>query len=237
MTANDFDGVRMVVTGGASGIGHAIASQALSRGAAVAVLDVEPSGAPAGALAYKADVTDDESVARAVDEAAAAMGGLDVVVNIVQRGRCSPAELNAELAGGSGRGTRLPREVLLEVSDGVRSVAEADARAIAQRSGLPAPLWNAKLYDRCGRFIAMPDAWFDDVGMAWEIDSREFHLSPTDCERTLERRSAMMAEGIVVLHTLPKKLTHRTDATDELRRTYATAARSPRPQVAAIPEM
>ena len=160
-----------------------------------------------------------------------------LLAEVVQRGRCSPAELNAELAGGSGRGTRLPREVLREVSDGVRSVAEADARAIAQRSGLPAPLWNAKLYDRYGRFIAMPDAWFDDVGMAWEIDSREFHLSPTDCERTLERRSAMMAEGIVVLHTLPKKLTHRTDATDELRRTYATAARSPRPQVAAIPEM
>jgi hypothetical protein len=79
----------------------------------------------------------------------------------------------------------------------------------------------------------MPDAWFDAVGMAWEIDSRELHLSPADYERTLERRSAMMAEGIVVLHTLPKKLTHRGDALDELRRTYASAARRPRPQVIA----
>jgi hypothetical protein len=160
-----------------------------------------------------------------------------LLAEVVQRGRCSPAELNAELAEGGGRGTRLPREVLLEISDGVRSAAEADARAIAQRSGLPAPLWNAKLYDRYGQFIAMPDAWFDDVGMAWEIDSREFHLSPADYERTLERRSAMTAEGIIVLHTLPKKLTHRTDAIDELRRTYATAARRPRPSVTAIPEV
>jgi hypothetical protein len=65
----------------------------------------------------------------------------------VQCGRCTPAELNTELADGSGRGTRLPRDVLLEISDGVRSVAEANARDIAQRSGLPAPMWSAKLYD------------------------------------------------------------------------------------------
>jgi hypothetical protein len=158
-----------------------------------------------------------------------------LLAEVVQRGRCSPAELNAELAEGSGRGTRLSREVLLEISDGVRSVAEADARAIVQRSGLPAPLWNAKIFDRQGRFIAMPDAWFDDVRMAWEIDSREFHLSPADYERTLGRRSAMMAEGIVVLHTLPKKLTHRADALEELQRTYSHAARRPRPEVLAIP--
>jgi hypothetical protein len=160
-----------------------------------------------------------------------------LIAEVVQRGRCSPAELNAELADGSGRGTRLPREVLVEISDGVRSVAEADAREIAQCSGLPAPLWNAKLYDPHGRFIAMPDAWFDAVGMAWEIDSREFHLSPADHERTLERRSAMTAEGIVVLHTLPKKLRQRGGAVDELHRTYASAARRPRPQVIAIPEV
>jgi hypothetical protein len=126
--------------------------------------------------------------------------------------------------------------LLLEISDGVRSVAEADAREIAQRSGLPAPLWNAKLYDRHGRFIAMPDAWFDAVGMAWEIDSREFHLSPADYERTLARRSAMMTEGIIVLHTLPKKLAHRADAQTELWRVYTQAARRPRPEVIAIPQ-
>ncbi|MHA6617587.1 hypothetical protein [Pseudonocardia sp. DLS-67] len=178
-------------------------------------------------------------IARAALDAARRLTARDEVrgllAEVVQRGRCSPAELNAELADGSGRGARLPREVLLEISDGVRSVAEADAREIAQRSGLPAPIWNAKLHDRHGRFIAMPDAWFDAVGMAWEIDSREFHLSPADYERTLERRSAMMAEGIIVLHTLPKKLRHREDAVNELRRVYASAARRPRPGVLALP--
>jgi NAD(P)-dependent dehydrogenase (short-subunit alcohol dehydrogenase family) len=95
MTANDFAGVRLLVTGGASGIGYAIASAAIGRGAAVAVLDVESSGAPAGALAYKADVTDDESVARAVDDAAAAMGGLDVVVNNAGIGAQGTVEANS----------------------------------------------------------------------------------------------------------------------------------------------
>jgi hypothetical protein len=180
-------------------------------------------------------------IARAALDAARRLAARDEVrallAEVVQRGRCTPAALNAELADGSGRGTRLPREVLHEISDGVRSVAEADAREVAQRSGLPAPLWNAKLYDRYGRFVAMPDAWFDDVGMAWEIDSREFHLSPADHERTLERHAAMTAEGIVVLHTLPKMLRHRAAATEELRRTHAIAAQRPRPRVTAIPEV
>jgi hypothetical protein len=158
-----------------------------------------------------------------------------LLAEVVQRARCAPAELNAELAAGSGRGSRLPRDVLAEISDGVRSAAEAKARELVLRSGLPAPLWNAKLYDRGGRFIAMPDAWFDDVGMAWEIDSKEWHLGPVDYEQTLDRRSAMMAEDVVVMHTLPSKLARRTEVLDELRRNHRNAARRPRPPLLAIP--
>lgn len=178
-------------------------------------------------------------IARAALDAARRLAGRDEVrallAEVVQRGRCSPAQLHAELAHGSGRGARLPRAVLVEISDGVRSVAEANAREIARRSGLPPPVWNAELYDRDGRFIAVPDAWFDDAGLAWEIDSLEWHLSPADYARTLERRSAMMAEGIVVLHTLPSKLGRRAEAIQELRRTHEHAKRAPRPQVIAIP--
>ncbi|WP_246632089.1 hypothetical protein [Pseudonocardia nigra] len=158
------------------------------------------------------------------------------IAEVVQRNRCTPAQLHAEVEAGSGRGTKLPREVLTEISDGVRSVAEANARALVRRSALPAPMWNVKLYDRAGRFLAMPDAWFDDVGLAWEIDSKEWHLSPEDYERTLDRRSTIMAEDIVVMHTQPSKLElHPTRVLDELRRNYRNAARSPRPPVYAIP--
>jgi hypothetical protein len=154
----------------------------------------------------------------------------------VQRGQCTPAELSAELVAGSGRGSALPREVLREISDGVRSVAEADARRLVQRAGLPAPLWNARLHDSTGRFIATPDAWFDDVALAWEIDSMEWHLGPDDYEATLDRRAAMMAAGIVVVHHLPKKLHHDPDRVlSDLRANLTHAARRPRPPVYALP--
>ena len=87
--------VRMIVTGGGSGIGYAVAAEALARGASVSVFDVDPTGAPDGALQYKADVTDDDSVVRAVDEAAAEMGGLDVVVNNAGIGAQGTIETNS----------------------------------------------------------------------------------------------------------------------------------------------
>ncbi|MCY7343106.1 MAG: hypothetical protein LH603_15055, partial [Pseudonocardia sp.] len=138
-----------------------------------------------------------------------------VLAEVVQRGGCTPAELDVELADGSGRGSALPREVLREVSDGVRSAAEAHARQLVLRTALPPPIRNAKLYDRAGRFIAMPDAWFDDVGLAWEIDSKERHLSPAGYERALDRRSAMTAESVMVIHTQPGKPERRRAEVEE----------------------
>jgi hypothetical protein len=158
------------------------------------------------------------------------------IAEVVQRGRCTPADLNGELAAGSGRGSALPREVLREVSDGVRSVAEAAARTLVLRTPLPPPMWNPRLYDRYGRFLASPDAWFDDVGMAWEIDSLEWHLGPADYDRTLDRRSVLTAENVLVMHTQPSRITRRpAEVHDELLRNYANAALRPRPPVLAIP--
>src|SRR3954469_6400271 len=81
MTASDLEGLRLIVTGGASGIGLAVARTALSNGASVAVLDLDPTAAPPGALALTADVSDDVSVNTAVEDAAATMGGIDIVIN------------------------------------------------------------------------------------------------------------------------------------------------------------
>jgi hypothetical protein len=39
--------------------------------------------------------------------------------------------------------------------------------------------------------------------VAAEVDSRQWHLSPGDWERTLERHSRMSALGIIVLHYPP----------------------------------
>lgn len=157
------------------------------------------------------------------------------IAEVVQRGGGTPAELGAELAAGSGRGTALPRSVLHEVGDGIRSAAEGSARRLVLGSGLPAPMWNVRLYDHAGRFLAMPDAWFDDVGLAWEIDSKEWHLSPVDYERTLDRRSALMAHHVIVMHTQPSKLARPDEVLRELRGNYTHATLRPRPQVYAVP--
>ncbi|MER5579499.1 SDR family NAD(P)-dependent oxidoreductase, partial [Streptomyces massasporeus] len=78
---SDFEGLRALVTGGASGIGRATAELLAERGAQVAVLDLEPSPVDKPLLAHRADVTDDASVREAVAAAVADLGGLDVLVN------------------------------------------------------------------------------------------------------------------------------------------------------------
>jgi len=180
---------------------------------------------------------------RAVIDAVRRMRERDVVRSViaetVQRGLRTPAQLAAELEAGGQRGSRLPRNVLREVSDGIRSVAEAKARVLVRRSrSLPPPLWNPELVDEQGEFVVKPDAWFDEVAMAWEIDSHEWHLSPADHAATLARRSAMTAIGIVVLATAPSRIT-REPATvlAELERTHAQAARRPRPALFALPSV
>ncbi|MGW6737008.1 SDR family NAD(P)-dependent oxidoreductase [Streptomyces sp. NPDC055013] len=78
---SDFDGLKALVTGGASGIGRATAELLAARGAQVAVLDLDPSSVEKPLLAFRADVTDDASVREAVAAAVAGLGGLDVLVN------------------------------------------------------------------------------------------------------------------------------------------------------------
>lgn len=91
---SDFTGLRLLVTGGGSGIGHAVVTAALARGAIVTVLDLDPSSAPAGAFCQRADVSDDASVANAVAYAAEAMGGVDIVVNNAGIGAQGTVEMN-----------------------------------------------------------------------------------------------------------------------------------------------
>src|SRR5690625_3472612 len=75
----DFDGLRAVVTGGASGIGAETVRELRARGGQVAVLDRDED--PADGAVYRADVRSDDEVARVIDASASELGGLDVVIN------------------------------------------------------------------------------------------------------------------------------------------------------------
>lgn len=159
-----------------------------------------------------------------------AVGAL--IAEAVQCGRTSPEMLARELALGSTRGTAVPREVLKDVTTGARSVAEIDAMRVMRRTSLPAPVWNVDVLDADGRFLARPDGWWDDVALAWEIDSYEYHFNRPDYERTLRRNTRYAAAGIVVVQTLPNRLRTEPDVVaSELVAGYRAAAARLRPAV------
>jgi NAD(P)-dependent dehydrogenase (short-subunit alcohol dehydrogenase family) len=81
MQSTEYQGLVAAVTGGASGIGRATAIELASRGATVAVLDLSPVDLPEGLHGFICDVTDDESVARAIAAVGEELGALDVLVN------------------------------------------------------------------------------------------------------------------------------------------------------------
>ena len=82
--AAELAGRVVAVTGGARGIGRAIASRAASRGARVAVGDLDPALAaevPGAEAGLELDVTDVESFRRFLDQVEERLGPLDVLVN------------------------------------------------------------------------------------------------------------------------------------------------------------
>jgi hypothetical protein len=160
----------------------------------------------------------------------------ELLSDAVQRRLCTVAELSMELEACSRRHTALPRRVLRSVADGVRSAAELAAKRMWPRTGLPSPMWNADIYTEEGAFLGKVDCWLDDVAMVWEIESTEWHLSPEDHDRTVERAANFTAAGAIYTASKPKKL--RTDPAGVvriLRATYAQAAARPRPPLRAVP--
>jgi hypothetical protein len=156
-----------------------------------------------------------------------------VVAEAVQRNTCTIAQLAEELAAGPMRGSARFRQVLAGVGDGIRSVAEGDLRDLIVWARLPVPLYNPRLF--VGReFLATPDCWWPDFGVAAEVDSRAWHLSPQDWEETLARHARMSAQGIVVLHFTPSQI-KRDGKTLASNLRSALAAGRPIPQIRTLP--
>ena len=165
--------------------------------------------------------------ARAVADAVRDLSSLrDVramVADAVQRGACAIPDLSAELDHGPSVGSKLFREALADVADGIRSAAEGDLKDLLAKSRLPAPLFNASIYDGDDTFIARPDAWWPERGVAVEIDSHEWHLSPHDHTRTLERQRRMAKRGILVLPFTPREIrTQPADVINTIRHALET---------------
>jgi very-short-patch-repair endonuclease len=166
-------------------------------------------------------------VPRSVADAARTLASLRevtaLVATAVQRRRCPIPLLAAELESGPTRGSALLRRALADVATGIRSVAESDLRRLIQRARLPMPMFNARLFDGAD-LLAVVDAWWPDAGVAAEVDSREWHLSPEDWERTLRRHALLSARGVIVLHFTPGQLRKEPGRVVETVRSALTAS-------------
>ncbi|TWP53267.1 SDR family oxidoreductase [Lentzea tibetensis] len=78
---NILEGKAALVTGGSRGIGKSVASRLAELGADVAITHRSAEIEPTKALAIRADSADADEIVAAVDEAAAAFGRLDILVN------------------------------------------------------------------------------------------------------------------------------------------------------------
>jgi NAD(P)-dependent dehydrogenase (short-subunit alcohol dehydrogenase family) len=111
MSSGRIAGKRVIITGAGNGIGRAAAMRFAREGARVGVIDIkrgavdqvvsEIAASGGEAMPLIADVTDEDLVARAVDQAVARWGGLDVVV----------ANAGIELVGEDARAHELTKEV------------------------------------------------------------------------------------------------------------------------------
>jgi 3-oxoacyl-[acyl-carrier protein] reductase len=138
MNRIDLDGRRAVVTGGAQGIGRAIAERLLASGAAVALWDRDRSLVDATRAelagngqvhAVAVDVTDIAAVEAARDATNAALGGIDILVN------------NAGIAG--------PNHMLWEYPvEAWRDVIEIDLNAVFYCCRAVVPQLIARNYGR-----------------------------------------------------------------------------------------
>jgi hypothetical protein len=159
-----------------------------------------------------------------------------LLAGVVQNRGCTPGQLEGELRAGPVQHSALLRLVLAEVTDGVRSAPEAELRDLVKKAGLPMPLFNPRLYLPGGTFIACPDAWWPEAGVAVEVDSKRWHLSPDDWERTMDRHDQLSQYSIVTLHFTPHKL--RSDqafVVSKLRNAYKSGAARPPLDIKTVP--
>lgn len=175
--------------------------------------------------------------ARAVTDAALQAMNLRemraIVAAGIQGGRCTPEQLAAELGHSRLANAGMMLTVLSEIRAGLLSPAEGDLMDLVRLAALPEPLWNPRLY-LGDLYLGKPDAWWGNVGLAVEVDSREYHFDQPDWEQTMQRHDRMTAAGIRILHITPRQTrTQPSWVTQLIRQALGTG--SPIPGLRAVP--
>ncbi|MFD3871391.1 hypothetical protein [Streptomyces sp. NPDC058623] len=156
-----------------------------------------------------------------------------VLAQVVQAGWCHPHDLHAELRASRLLHRPAVRAAAAELLAGVRSVAEGRARDTLEATDLPTPLWNARLHTSDGAFLASPDAYWPDEGVALEVDSAEYHYTRDAWQATLRRRLRLESHGILVVSATPSMLRDTpAEVLAALRTLLALAGSRPTPPTA-----
>ena len=155
-----------------------------------------------------------------------------LVLEGLRRGMWTADDLTAELDAGSRRGSAHLRAALGMGDRGVWSSAEADAARIVDATGLPAPMWNPTIVTVDGRFLGIPDAWFDEVALAVEVDSEEHHADGDGWRRTLMRQQRYARAGVLCVPLTPTQITRDPAGAERaICEGHAAASARPRPPV------
>ncbi|MCX5147551.1 hypothetical protein OHB36_12315 [Streptomyces sp. NBC_00320] len=155
------------------------------------------------------------------------------LAHVVQAGWCHPQDLHAELRAARLLTRPAIRAAASELVAGVRSIAEALARDTLTATDLPTPLWNARLYTPDGTFLASPDAYWPDEGVALEIDSAEYHYTRDAWHATLLRRLRLESHGTLVISATPSMIRDTpTEVIAALRTLLTLATTRPTPPTA-----
>jgi len=160
-----------------------------------------------------------------------------LICRAIQHNKCTLAELAQELREGPKRGSALLLDGLRDASTGIWSAAEGKLMDLINRSGLPRPEYNVALYAPDGECLGIVDAWWQDAGVAAEVDSQEFHFSRGDWNQTMKRHNRIAKHRVVLLHFAPWRITSEGGGVvGELRDAIAAGRIAPPPLVRAVPQ-
>jgi hypothetical protein len=142
-------------------------------------------------------------------------------------GLCTTAELRTELDAGNQRGSSAVRDILRHLELRCDTFAHGMARRLLRQAPLPPPSWNVTVCDVRGRPIGIADAWWDEIGLAWQFGAPEDRRTKPSLNHL-----ALTAAGVAVVRCTTDQLRNESGlVTRELVSAFTDAARRARPKV------
>ena len=134
-------------------------------------------------------------------------------------GTCTVAELRTELDAGNQRGSAAVRALLTPTLTDAHDVVPATtaaARRLLKGTRLPSPRWHTPVFDKTGMLVGVPDAWWQEASVAWDVGGPNTHHHDP---------KLWALAGTTLIRTDPARLqTDPAAVADELLSAFATSS-------------